>query len=61
MILDDVDELLITMKIKEILEDVENDINNANAPTNNEVNFNSFDNLYNIILDIEDKLVCVDI
>jgi len=63
IVLEDVEELLETMKIIEMAMDDDGDVNiqKLNVGLENEVIFQGFDSLYKQVLDIEDQLLCLEV
>jgi hypothetical protein len=60
VVLEDVEELLETMKIAEMAMDDDGDVNTQelNVASENRVIFHGFNSLYTQVLDIEDQLLC---
>ncbi len=62
-VLEDVEELLETMKIVETMMDDDGDVNTQklNVCLENGVRFQGFDSFYKQVLDIEDQMLCFEV
>ncbi len=62
-VLEDVEELLETIKIVETTMDDDGDVNTQelNVGLENKIIFQGFDSLYKQVLDIEDRLLCLEV